>query len=90
MLHDTIMKITEELNRYKDLTPNQLFTQCINEKLKCTLLKYKVELQQSEEYLIKRKTCDVLKAITKIQKKQDKEDLQKAIQEGDQNNVECD
>ena len=80
MLSENIIKIKEDLDKYKDLSRSEFYTKCINEKLKSALHTYQIDLQESEEYLIRRRSTDVLKAITKIQKEQDKEDLEKIIE----------
>ena len=79
-LNRNILEIKKELNLYKDYARDEFFTYCINEKLKSTLRKYEIELNNSEAYLINRRCNDVLKTITKIQKEQDKKDLDELVE----------
>ena len=71
-LKENIKKIIKELDRYKYLNRDQLFTYCINEKLKATLVKYEKALNFSSETLLRNKISHVLKEITKQQCKQEK------------------
>lgn len=78
-LSQNILSITEDLNKYKDLSRSKLFTQCINEKLKAAVMKYNYQLDLDNEYLLRKRITDVLKAITKQQKTEDKKILDEII-----------
>ena len=80
MLNEIIKSINDDLDKYKDLTHEQIFTTCIETKLRNTLLNYNYDIDLNSKFLLTRQAEKVLKAITKIQKEQDKEDLEKIIE----------
>lgn len=85
-LTSNISSIQEDLNRYKDLSRVKLFTLCINEKLRAAVMKYNYQLDLDNEYLLRKRITDVLKAITKQQKAEDKKILDEIIsKESDKN-----
>lgn len=75
-LKENIKQIIKELDRYKYLNRDQLFTYCINEKLKTTLANYEKTLDLSSETLLRNKVSHVLKEITKQQCKQEKNSIE--------------
>lgn len=72
MLSVQIKHIKYDLNKYKDMSPNELLTFCINDKLQGTLNRYNEEIKLNSDYLLTRSSFRVLKALTKLQKKADK------------------
>lgn len=70
---DNLSLIKDELSKYDGLTRVELFNECINNKLKNTLYKYNVETEHMSDFLLQQEGIRVLKAITKIQKFDDKE-----------------
>ena len=71
-LKDTLTTIKAELSRYDGMTRLELFNYSINDKLKSTLYKYDIETDQLSDFLIQQQGMRVLKAITKIQKFDDR------------------
>lgn len=67
--------------RYADKSPQDLLQMCINEKLAETLRKYNEEIEAGTTFLLSRDSTKVLKALTKIQKRQDKEILEELGEE---------
>lgn len=76
MLSENLILIKDELDRYKNVSRNELFTKCIDEKLKGTLKKYNEETNLTSTYLIEQSSIRVMKTLTKIQKKNDIEVLE--------------
>lgn len=72
---DTLNEIIQELALYKNVSPEEMLTECIRQKLQNTVLKYDKTLDMSSNYLTTRACEKVLKALTKIRKKDDKEAL---------------
>lgn len=68
----TLKKITEEMNKYSKMTQVELFNQSINKLLTQTLKKYNNNIDLLSEYILNKEGMRVLKAITKIQKNNDK------------------
>lgn len=75
-LYGNIKKIEEELNKYKNIQREDLLKSCITNKLAGTLERYNEEIDLNSDYLLTRSSTKVLKALTKLQKKQDKEILE--------------
>lgn len=82
MLKDRIIEVAADLDRYKDIPRDRLFTQCIDEKLKHTLKTYISDLDLTSDELMKKAGFRVMKALTKIQKNDDKNAIKEQI-EGD-------
>lgn len=68
-----ILKIKEELFKYESVSRADLFSSCIQDKLDTTLRKYNYEISRNADYLRTRSSAKVLKALTKLQKKDDME-----------------
>lgn len=79
-LKENLIDISNELNKYKNISRNSLFTTCINNKLKNTLRQYNLEIELTSKYLIEQNTVRVMKTITKVQKQNDLEALEEAIE----------
>lgn len=71
-LRSTLKKIAEEMNKYSKMTQVELFNQSINKLLTQTLKKYNNNIDLLSEYILNKEGMRVLKAITKIQKNNDK------------------
>jgi DNA integrity scanning protein DisA with diadenylate cyclase activity len=71
-----IEKIKNEMNKYSGLTRTEIFDHSINRLLKYTLKKYNNNIENLSEYLLNQEGMRVLKAITKIQKSNDKKVIQ--------------
>lgn len=71
-LRSTLKKIAEEMNKYSKMTQVELFNQSINKLLTQTLKKYNNNIDLLSEYVLNKEGMRVLKAITKIQKNNDK------------------
>ena len=76
MLSIQIKHIIYDLNKYKDLSQSDLLTNCINNKLQTTLETYSEEIKLNSDYLLTRSSFKVLKALTKLQKRADKDVLE--------------
>lgn len=72
-LNDNLEAIKEEIYRYKEGSRVDFFNDCINRKLKATLIRYNEETDQLSSFLMEKASMRVLKAITKINKQADKE-----------------
>lgn len=83
MFNSNLKYIKKELNRYADKNPQELLSDCINEKLQATLERYNKEIELNSDYLLTRSSAKVLKALTKLQKRADKDDLEFAAKEGE-------
>lgn len=83
---DILNEIMQELALYKDIPPEELLTDCIRRKLQSTVLKYNKTLDMSSNYLTTRACEKVLKALTKIRKKDDKKALSGAQTEEKEKN----
>ena len=81
MLSKNLKLIKQDLDKYKDKTPIELFHDCIHQKLYLTLQRYNEEIDFNSDYLLTRSSTKVLKAITKIQKRDDKNVLEEMINE---------
>ncbi len=73
MLKNNIHAITAEISKYKDMSRAELYTKCVDEKLKATLSQYINVLNLTEQELRDKSSIRVLKAATKLQKQTDKE-----------------
>lgn len=73
MLKSNIEKISEEINRYINLSRSELFTKCVDAKLKATLSLYMNVLNMTEQELRGKSSIRVIKAATKLQRDADKE-----------------
>lgn len=78
MLSIHLKHIKQDLNKYADKTPAELLSMCIDDKLQGTLEKYNEEIKLNSEYILTRSSFRVLKALSKLQKKADKEALEAA------------
>ena len=74
-LSRNIKKLIAEFDKY-EMNRNDLLKECIRGKLKNTLLKYNEEINFNSDFLLQQSSYRVLKALTKIQKKDDSEALQ--------------
>lgn len=81
MLKTVLKWINKDFNTYKDLSRQDLLKECINKKLAFTLKKYNEEIDWHSDYLISRSSVKVLKALTKIQKKNDVNVLKENMKE---------
>ena len=79
MLKDRIIEISDDLDRYKDITRARLFTRCVDNKLKNTLQNYISDLDLTSDELMRKASFRVMKAITKIQKNDDKNAIKEQI-----------
>lgn len=68
-----------ELNKYKDMDRNTLFNYCIDRRLQATLLNYNEELEDTTGFLLRKAGWRVLKALTRIQKNDDKDEIKKHL-----------
>ena len=84
-LKTVIDKIDEEINKYANFSRIELFEYCIQELLKEKLRLYSDEIDNTVQFLESRGSARVLKALAKIQKKEDKEiieaNLKKEVKE---------
>lgn len=81
MLSSYIEEIKNDLDKYKKYSKNDMFTESVQEKLKNTLINYDYDMERNSEFLLSRDSAKVLKAITKIQMK----DNRKALEEASEN-----
>ena len=82
-------KIDKKLKECFATDRHKLFKECINHKLVETLKTYNEEVDVNSSFLIEQSTIRVLKALTKLQKKDDKavlEELANEAKEGQVNN----
>lgn len=82
-----IASIQQDLNKYKGYTKTRLFQECIHEKLKYTVQMYNEEIDLNTDFLLSKESARVLKAITKIQKADDK-NLLDSLDLNEENNEE--
>lgn len=73
--------IKEDLSRYTALTRAELLKNCINNKLAYTLQRYDDEINMNVDYLSTKNSVRVLKALSKIQKRNDVKNIQAALKE---------
>lgn len=81
MLNEIIKSINDDLDKYKDLTHEQIFTTCIETKLRNTLLNYNYDIDLNSKFLLTRQAEKVLKAITKIQMKDNREAILNSVKQ---------
>lgn len=81
MLKTNLEKISEELSRYRDQSRQELFQNCISNKLKHTLDMYEADIQETTDFLYKAESARVLKTLVKIQKKSDKQAIIDSLEE---------
>lgn len=81
MLQQNINEINTSLDKYKNLSHDELFTFFVDEKLKGALSRYEVELENLNDYLLRKNANIVFKRLTELQKDKDKEALDKAVKE---------
>lgn len=75
-LENILDVISQELDRYKDISRVELFNQCIDSRLKAVLLRYNEATEATSNYLIRRGSARVLKTLTRMQKQEDKDVLE--------------
>lgn len=85
-LNENLRQIQQELAEFKDIPREELYSQCIDDKLTETVLKYNADLDLNSKYLLTRASMKVLKGITKVQKAADKQILLENQVEGQTNN----
>jgi len=85
-LNENLLQIQKELNAFKDISRDELYSKCIDDKLTETVLKYNTELDLNSKYLLTRASMKVLKGITKVQKAADKQILLDNQAKGKENN----
>ena len=85
MLINHIKNIKKELSKYQDKSQEELLSMCIDNKLEATLEKYNREIELNSDYLLTRSSFRVLKALTKLQKRADKNVLEALAKEGESN-----
>lgn len=85
MLINHIKHIKRELSKYQDKSQEELLSMCIDNKLEATLEKYNREIELNSDYLLTRSSFRVLKALTKLQKRADKNVLEALAKEGESN-----
>ena len=73
--------IDDDFIYYEKKKRVDVLTSSINYKLKTTLLKYDEEVDDCSNFLTTAGEVRVMKAITKIQKKYDKENLEEILEE---------
>lgn len=71
MLSYCLKMINTELHKYDECDRQALLKTCINNKLAYTLKRYNEDIDANSEYLLTRSSFKVLKALTKLQKKED-------------------
>ena len=71
-LNENLQQIKAEIYKYANLSRGEIFNQALNKRLKYTLLRYNDKIDQLSGYLLNQEAMRVLKAITKIQKIEDK------------------
>ena len=81
MLKENIVAIKADLEKYVGVDRSQLYTDFLSYKLKATLEKYNETIEFSSSVLAKAASIRVMKALTKIQKKEDVANLKAAIEE---------
>ncbi len=81
MLKDNINSIYLDMDKYSTYSHSELFTFFVQDKLQGTLLKYQMDIDKIEDYLLRREASAVLKRITQIQRDSDKQELNKIINE---------
>lgn len=79
-IKERLINMRQELDECSSITPQELYENCINERLKQTILKYNDELDLDSRFLLQKAAVRVMKAITVMQKNNDVEIL-KANQE---------
>ena len=72
MLKRNLESIEKDLLKYKEYNRESLLKLFIDEKLKWALKIYNAEVERNSNYLLSKNGIRVLKALTKLQKKQDK------------------
>lgn len=77
---NNVLSIIENFKKYYKLSKDTIYTNCIDKKLNLTVLKYNNELALNSRYIEGRSDKKVLKALTKLQKNQDKEALKNSAQ----------
>lgn len=87
MFGKNLKRISEELSKYANLDHVELFHKCITYKLAVTLQNYNEEIDLNSDYLLRRSTARVLKALTTIQKRNDMDSL---IEAADMEEIEND
>lgn len=75
-----LKELKEDLFKYSNMTKNQLWSECIDTKLKVTLNNYKADLEMSENYLETRESSRIMKALVTIQKQNYKNVIEDAIE----------
>lgn len=85
MLIHHIKQIKRDLSKYQDKSREELLSMCIDNKLEATLEKYNKEIELNSDYLLTRSSFRVLKALTKLQKRADKNVLEALAKEGESN-----
>ena len=81
MLQENINAINKDLDKYLNMSRDELFTLFVNEKLQGALRRYEVELEVTSDYLLRKNANIVFKRLTELQKDKDKEALEKAIKD---------
>lgn len=80
-LCQNLKEIISDIDRYKDISRIDLINSCINKKLNLTLEEYQSDIDNTSEYLLKQNGTRVIKAITKIQKNNDKAVIESKLKE---------
>lgn len=80
MFKQNLEKILEELNTFRRKSRAQILSNCVKEKLDLTVQKYNSKVSWNAEYLATRDSSKVLKALTKLQKKDDRDALDSMIE----------
>ena len=77
---NNVLSIIEDFKKYYKISKDTIYTECIEKKLNLTVLKYNKELALNSRYIERRSDKKVLKALTKLQKNQDREVLKSITQ----------
>lgn len=73
-------ELKQDLFKYSNMTKSQLWSECIDIKLKVTLNNYKADLEMTQNYLETRESSRIMKALVTIQKQNYKNVIEDAIE----------
>ena len=83
---NNVLLIIEDFKKYYRVSKDTIYTDCIEKKLNLTVSKYNNELALNSRYITGRSDKKVLKALTKLQKNQDREILKNLTSKAEEKN----
>ena len=83
MFFETLKTILADLNKIEYRSKDELLKTMIQNTLDVSYDRYCNNLKVNYDYLLTRSSAKVLKALTKLQKRADKDDLEFAAKEGE-------